>query len=105
GARGKVGSALEAALANDYCVVGCDRPGKDCSVSIDLESDDSVREAVATIASRYSRNIAAVVHLAAYFDFTGEDSALYQTVNVDGTRRLLKHLQGLGVERFIHAST
>lgn len=105
GARGNVGSALEAALENDYCVVGCDRPGKDCSVSIDLEADDSVKEAVATIASRYSRNIAAVVHLAAYFDFTGEDSALYQTVNVDGTRRLLKHLQGLRVERFIHAST
>ena len=32
----------------------------------------------------HGSRIASVVHLAAYFDFTGEDNPLYQSVNVDG---------------------
>ena len=105
GAKGNVGTALEQALQSDYCVVGCDRPGKDCQVPIDLSSDDSVKEAFETIARRYSTDIAAVVHLAAYFDFTGEESPLYESVNVEGTRRVLKELQKFNVERFIYSST
>jgi nucleoside-diphosphate-sugar epimerase len=46
-----------------------------------------------------------VVHLAGYFDFSGEPNPLYHEVNVEGTRRLLQHLQGLQVEQFIYAST
>jgi nucleoside-diphosphate-sugar epimerase/uncharacterized membrane protein len=46
-----------------------------------------------------------VIHLAAYFDFTGEESALYQSVNVNGTKNLLLALQGFDVERFIYVST
>ena len=34
-----------------------------------------------------------MIHLAAYFDFTGEDNPLYDKVNIEGTRRLLKVLQ------------
>ncbi len=53
----------------------------------------------------YGSRIVSVVHLAAYFDFTGEDNARYQSVNVDGTQRLLRGLQGFEVEQFIYAST
>ena len=45
------------------------------------------------------------MHLAAYFDFTGEENPLYQSVNVDGTRRLLRALQGFEVAQFLYPST
>src|SRR5690606_31773855 len=36
---------------------------------------------------------------------TGEEHPLYQTVNVEGTRRLIHGLRRLDVERFVYAST
>src|SRR5690606_7038897 len=45
------------------------------------------------------------VHLAGYYDFTGEPHPLYESVNVKGTRRLLRSLQSFNVEQFIYAST
>ena len=47
----------------------------------------------------------AVVHLAAHFDFTGERHPDYQRTNVEGTRRLLDACDGLGLERFVFASS
>ena len=49
--------------------------------------------------------IASVVHLVAYFDQTGEENPLYQSVNVEGTRNLLRALQPFEVEQFVYAST
>jgi nucleoside-diphosphate-sugar epimerase len=49
--------------------------------------------------------IASVVHLAAYYDTTGEDSPKYDAVTVQGTRRLLSALKKLGTEQFIFSST
>jgi nucleoside-diphosphate-sugar epimerase len=49
--------------------------------------------------------VASVIHLAAYFDFTGEDNPLYERVNVQGTRALLRALQDLEVEQFLYSGT
>jgi nucleoside-diphosphate-sugar epimerase len=48
-----------------------------------------------------------VVHLAAYYDFAGEPSELYQTLTVQGTARLLSALQAtaMKVEQFLFSST
>ena len=48
-----------------------------------------------------------MIHLAAYYDLSGELDPGYQTVTVQGTRRLLKGLQtGFDrVEQFVFAST
>jgi nucleoside-diphosphate-sugar epimerase len=106
GAKGNLGTALATALADTYEVVRCVRPGKkDCDVPMDISFDSSVKEAVQTIAARYGGHIAAVVHLSAYFDFAGEESSLYQSVNVEGTRRLVRELRTIEVDRFIYAST
>ena len=108
GASGFLGRALSAALAADYLVVGLDRKAADperAAVSCDLTSDESVEEALRQVKSRYGPRIASVVHLAGYFDFSGEPNPLYQQVNVEGTRRLLHHLQALEVEQFVYAST
>src|SRR5690606_28039304 len=74
-------------------------------IPIDLRSDVSVAGAFAAIRERYGSRIASVIHLAAYFDFTGEENPLYEQVNVAGTRRLLQALQAFDVEQLIYSGT
>lgn len=54
---------------------------------------------------RHGSRIGSVVHLAAYFDSTGEEHPPYQSVNVEGTRRLLLTVQAFDVEQFVSSST
>ncbi len=108
GAAGSIGSAIAAALEPDYTVVGFDLEGSDAPVdciAIDLTSGDSVELAFRKFRERYGSRIACVVHLAAFFDFTGEDNPLYDKVNVEGTRRLLRVLQDFEVGRFVYSGT
>ncbi|MEJ8573273.1 vitamin K epoxide reductase family protein [Microbaculum marinum] len=108
GAAGDIGSALVAALEGEYRLVGLDLEGKeaDCDlIGVDLSTQKSVDLALRDFRGRYGDKIAAVIHLAAYFDFTGEDNPLYQTVNVEGTRHLLRALQEFKVGRFIYSGT
>ena len=108
GAAGEIGSALAEALAHDYTLVGLDRAGKSASVPIipvDLTSDESIARAFAEFRKQHGERIASVIHLAAYFDFTGEDNPLYGEVNVAGTRRLLKALQSFEVEQLVYSGT
>ncbi|MHB1282228.1 MAG: SPW repeat domain-containing protein, partial [Acidithiobacillus sp.] len=65
----------------------------------------------------HGTHIAAVVHLAAYYDFLGKPSPKYDEITVEGTQRLLRGLregtgrmlrgarEGFAVEQFIFAST
>ena len=109
GAAGAIGSALRERLDERYTVVGLDRSVPDGDdghwIEADLADDDSVATAFEQIAERFGHDIAAVVHLAAYFDFTGEDNPLYRTVNVEGTRRLLRALRGFRVGRLVYSGT
>ena len=108
GAAGDIGSALAQALAYDYTVVGLDRAGKKASIPLieaDLTSQASIRAALQAVRERHGTRIASVVHLAAYFDFTGEDNPLYEQVNVQGTRALLRELQAFDVEQFLYSGT
>jgi nucleoside-diphosphate-sugar epimerase/uncharacterized membrane protein len=108
GAAGDIGRSLTRALRRDYFVVGVDLVAAeeaDASYEIDLTSSDSVRRVLDDVATAHGRTFAAVIHLAAYFDFSGEHSPLYEKVNVGGTRNLLEALQAHEVERFIYSST
>ncbi len=112
GAAGNLGRSVAAVLADGYRIVGLDRQareeGPDGShpiFAMDLGSDESVALALQAFRRAHGPRIACVVHLAAYFDFTGEDNPLYQSVNVDGTRRLLRALQGFEVGQFLYPST
>ncbi|MEO3997275.1 NAD(P)-dependent oxidoreductase [Mesorhizobium sp. CAU 1732] len=108
GAAGGIGTALASELQPDYAIVGLDMEGKQADfplADVDLSDAASVRKALETIAETHGRAFAAVIHLAAYFDFTGEDNPLYQSVNVDGTKHLLDALQEFEVERFIYSGT
>ena len=108
GASGGIGTALTRSLKHDYRILGLDREfaeEADDSYELDLTDSDSIKEAMGKIYERHGSDIAAVVHLAAYFDFTGEESPLYEKVNEQGTRNLLEALEGMNVERFIYSST
>ena len=108
GAAGDIGSRLVKALSRDYRVVGMDRPGRQANVpllGVDLSDQASIERALSEFKERWGPRIASVIHLAAYFDFTGEDNPLYDKVNVGGTRALLRALQPLQVEQFVYAGT
>ncbi|MBX3562674.1 MAG: NAD-dependent epimerase/dehydratase family protein [Sphingomonas sp.] len=111
GASGFIGSAVIERLAGRYRLVGLDRPGPPDppsaarTVDIDLGSDDSVREALATVRAEFGSRIASVVHLAAYYDVSGEPNPLYDEITVEGTRRLIEALRGFEVGQFVLAST
>ena len=114
GAAGNLGRSVAKALTDGYRIVGLDRQAREIGkepddsypiIAIDLQSDESVAAALQAFRNAYGPRIASVVHLAAYFDFTGEDNPLYQSVNVDGTRRLLRALQGFEVAQFLYIST
>ena len=105
GASGNIGSALSKKLRGKYRVVGMDRPNTKSDVDIDLTSDESVELAFREFRQKYVDRIAAVIHLAAYFDFTGEKSPLYDQVNVNGSRRLLEALTDFEVGRLIYSGT
>src|SRR6056297_440403 len=108
GAAGGIGTALTQSLQPDYRVIGLDMvPAKaaDASFEFDLTSAESVQLALQKVADEQGKQLAAVVHLAAYFDFSGEESPMYQAVNLDGTRHLLRALRDFEVARFIYSST
>ena len=111
GSTGLIGANLVSAFAPDYRVVGVDvkRPGQETPgtdfLEADLTEEASVERALQTIRQRYGGELASVIHLAAYYDFSGKPSPLYRDLTVEGTRRLLRGLQNFDVEQFVFSST
>lgn len=106
GAQGRIGSAITKALENTYTVVGFEKncQGEHC-ISVDLTSDEALAKGCEEFRARYGNKIASVIHLAAFYDFSGEPHPMYEAVNVKGTHRLLHALQVFEVGQFIYAST
>ncbi|MHB8622875.1 MAG: SPW repeat domain-containing protein [Sulfuricaulis sp.] len=113
GANGRIGAALMRRLSERFDnVVGFDLkaptpPPPDCvRIPVDITSDESVQEGLRVLREHHGTRIAAVVHLAAYYDFLGKPSPKYGQVTVGGTGRLLHGLHdGFEVEQFIFSST
>jgi nucleoside-diphosphate-sugar epimerase len=111
GSTGFIGSALIKKLASRFALVGFDwvtthqpQPTVDC-IYIDLTSEDSIAAGLRRVRTTYGSCIASVIHLAAYFDLTGEPNPLYDEITVRGTEKLLHALQSFEVEQFIFASS
>src|SRR5688500_16460637 len=111
GSAGLIGTRLVDALFPGFTPVGLDLKPPERSVTgagwieCDMTEDESVAQALATVRERYGDHLASVVHLAAYYDFSGEPSPLYQRLTVDGTRRLLVGLRQFQVEQFVFSSS
>jgi nucleoside-diphosphate-sugar epimerase len=112
GSAGLIGSRVCQRLARDYLVVGLDIKEPDSKresvewIKCDFTKQASVREALASVRERCGSRLASAIHLAAYYDFSGEPSPLYDELTVEGTRRLLKELKNFDeVEQFIFSSS
>ncbi|PEQ13642.1 DNA polymerase III subunit epsilon [Novosphingobium sp. PC22D] len=108
GAAGNLGTSLFRALEDQFTIVGLDRAAGTEGMEIvefDITSPSSVSLALDKIGEQYGRKVAAMIHLVAFFDFSGKPSPLYEKVNVEGTRNLLTALADFEVERFVYAST
>jgi nucleoside-diphosphate-sugar epimerase len=111
GSGGLIGTRVCNLLKADCRVIGIDRsppakpvPGVEW-IGCDLTDDESVVKAFDDVAERTDGDIASVIHLAAYYDFSGAESPLYRDLTVEGTRRLLQQLQPLEVRQFVFSST
>jgi nucleoside-diphosphate-sugar epimerase len=111
GSSGFIGSALVRHFAPSFRVIGFDREGwphpppqAEC-IGVDLTSDETVSAAFERVRYAYGRRIASVIHLAAYYDFSGDPSPLYDEITVRGTARLLRALQAFEVDQFVFSST
>ncbi|KAA5542616.1 NAD(P)-dependent oxidoreductase [Roseiconus nitratireducens] len=115
GSSGLIGRPVCLALAeHGYDVYGFDRvglpePPKEhehvTDVECDVTSYSSVRGAAQRVRELTGGKLASVVHMAAYYDFSGEPSDLYEKVTVNGTDRLLNALEPFELEQFIFTST
>lgn len=113
GSSGFIGAAVARRLAAAYRIVGFDAEGPphppveaEC-ICVDLTSDDAVSRGLERLRWGYGDKIEAVIHLAAYYDFTGRPSPKYETLTVRGTERLLRGLrrQQFSVGQFMFSST
>lgn len=111
GSSGLIGTKLTESLSDSFRIVGLDNvppqetPVESRWIECDLTDDASVSSALDEVRAESDGEIASVLHLAAYYDFSGEPSPLYQELTVEGTRRLLRGLQSFQVEQFIFSST
>jgi UDP-glucose 4-epimerase len=114
GTSGRIGYAIAKRLAEEqqsFNVIGFDLKAPPHPLSsaecltVDLTNEESTRRKLQAIRDHHGDRIASVIHLAAYYDFSGEPSPLYDKVTVGGTRRLLRLLQDFDVEQFMFSST
>ena len=111
GSGGFIGRALAARLSERFTVVGLDvveEKGEHLpqTIKVDLTSDRDVADALARVRASFGARIASVIHLAAYYDLSGLPNPKYDSITVEGTRRLLRGLQkGFEVGQFVFAST
>ncbi|MEX0704410.1 MAG: NAD(P)-dependent oxidoreductase [Planctomycetales bacterium] len=111
GVSGLIGARVAEKLSERHHIVGMDikppqaPPQSVEFINTDLTDDESVRAALAEIRQRSGERIASVIHLAAYYDFSGEPSPLYDKLTVQGTRRMLHALQAFAVEQFVFSSS
>jgi len=111
GSSGFLGQAITHGLLGRCRVIGLDvrQPREPLesvdTFEVDLTSDESVAGALAKVRRVAGGKIASVIHLAAYYDTTGEDNPKYDQVTVQGTRRLLGQFKAFETEQFVFSST
>ena len=113
GASGFIGRQLLEGIRNDYEVFALARSSREaCGIpehpnlswlQVDITDGASVDAAFARIRAAGGADF--VVHLAAYYDFSGEDHPEYQRTNVDGLRSVLDACRALRPRLFVFASS
>lgn len=112
GSSGFLGYPVAQRLGAEFGVVGFDRrahphppPTAEC-LYVDVTSEPSLARALDAVRDLHGNRLASVIRFAAYYDFSGVPSKLYEKVTVRGTQRLLRMLrERFTVEQFVFAST
>ena len=113
GASGFVGRHLLESLAEDYRIFGIARRSQlRCGAPVHpnitwFQVDIGEREPLGEVFRmiRLLGGAGTLVHLAAHYDFTGEEHREYQRTNVEGLRNTLDFSRELGVRRFVFSSS
>ncbi len=112
GSTGLIGSSLVKRFAGTYRVFAMDiRPPEgdlpeDAEfIKVDVSSDEGVRAAMDKMREQHSGSIASVIQLAAYYDFSGEPSDMYEKITVNGSRRMAQAACDANAEQFVFSST
>jgi nucleoside-diphosphate-sugar epimerase len=113
GASGFVGRHLLDDLKNDYRIFAIARRSQhDCGapmhpniawMRVDIADREGLARTFREIRSAGGARV--LIHLAAYYDFTGEDNPEYQRTNVDGTRNVLEAAREIQVSGFVFSSS
>ena len=113
GAAGFLGRRLLRRLRQDHEIVAIDRrlPEDPADMNhpnvrwhqIDLADPPAVARTFEGIRAEGGTDY--LVHLAAYYDFTGEEIPEYQRANVDALRLVLEASRGLSLKRFLFTSS
>jgi nucleoside-diphosphate-sugar epimerase len=113
GASGLVGRHLLADLKNEYRIFAIARRSqRECGAPFHeniawMRVDIGDREGLARTFSEIATAGGArqMIHLAAYYDFTGHEDEEYRRTNVEGTRNILDVAETLDLNRFVFASS
>lgn len=113
GASGFVGRHLLDDLKNDYRIFAIARRSQhDCGapvhpniawMRVDIADHEDLARTFREIATAGGARV--LVHLAAYYDFTGEDHPEYRRTNVEGTRNVLEATRATGIGGFVFGSS
>ena len=113
GASGFLGQRVVELLRHRYSVIALDlRTRGEVTVSglnnvawhtVDVADEQAVAATFAQI--EREGGATALIHLAAWYDFTGQPHVEYTRTNINGTRLLLEQSAKLGLKRFIFASS
>jgi len=113
GASGFIGRHLLDALKDDYEIVGLARRSQiRCGApfhpniqwhQVDIGDPASLETTFSEI--RAAGKVDVVVHLAAHYDFTGEDHPEYYRTNVEGLRNVLENCRRIQVGHFVFSSS
>ena len=113
GASGFIGRRLLDGLKERFNIVGLARRSQTrCGAPVHdniswFQADIGDRESLAT-AFRFIRETGGAdffIHLAAHYDFTGDDNPEYKRTNVDGLRYVLEECRDLELDRFVFVSS
>ena len=113
GSSGFIGKRLLDGLKDRYEVVGlarrsqsrCGAPRHDNISWVQTDVGDRESVAAAFRMIRETGGADYVIHLAAHYDFTGEDHPEYERTNVEGLRHVLDECRNLDLQRFIFTSS
>lgn len=111
GCSGRIGTRVVNRFADDHQVIGFDlvppkkpHPKMDF-IKMDLSSEESISAGFKQVKEKYGDKVISMVHLAAYYNFTGGGRELYDKITVRGSERILHHLQDFDCDQFIFSST